>query len=146
MATVTNALGDAMHAGVSNYSSLQSSRQVDPQIANTNAGTNLNNALSAKAAADATSALSAANLNNANASKVRSGSIASDVVGSDLAHKGSQWLNNAVDNVSKKVTNIIDNVTNSSALKAAQPSVPKFRLPQIIDNSSKPSSQIFPSY
>jgi hypothetical protein len=134
-ATLTNAMGTAMQAGIGNFSSLQSARQTDPAIENTASQTNLNNALIAKAAADTTSALSSSQATlasipqmqantraaNASASKTESGSLLSDVIGSTAAAKGSQYLNSAIDNATSKVSSLISNITNSSAYKAVSP-------------------------
>ena len=57
---MTNALGDAMQAGISNYSALQTSRQMDALIDKTRTEAKLNDALTLKAAADTSSALATA--------------------------------------------------------------------------------------
>lgn len=134
VAPVLNSLDNASKAGLSAYSALQAASQVAPTIENTKSQTNLNNALVTKAAADTTSALSAAQANQANArladvnsvlsgaqtTKLKSGSWMSDLVGTDAAQKGSQYLNSAIDSTSAKVQSLIDNVTNSSAYRAVQ--------------------------
>jgi hypothetical protein len=127
--STSNILGNAMNAGISNYSALQSARQTDPQIASTSASTdltkasipnaaaqaNLTQALTAKAAADTTSALSSSKVANAQADKITSGSLMSDVIGSNAAAKTSQYLNSAMDSVTNKISDLITQVRSNSA-------------------------------
>ena len=56
-APVINSLGEGMNHAITNFSALQSARQAEAAIDIARSQTNLNNALSAKAAADTTSAM-----------------------------------------------------------------------------------------
>lgn len=140
---VSNALGNAMQSGVTNYSALQTSRQTDPTIDNVNSSTNLNAALSAKAVADATNSLSAARLNDANANKAQSGFFGA--AGADTGAKYSQYFSSGLDAtfnaITDKLKGLITNVHASSGSSAARLSpLPPRSSPSDAINS------IFPPY
>lgn len=140
-APVVNALGNAMQAGVTNFSALQSSRQVDPAIDYTKSQTVLNNALSAKAAADTTSALADARQTDAQTAVTRTG-YAGRFLGGDAASAGASLISNASDLIGSKLQDVISSVTTNAARKVYIPPPPRPNYAPIndIDNSASPPS------
>ena len=110
--TITNALGDAMSAGITNYSSLQTSRQMDAMVDKTRTEAKLNDALTLKAAADASSALSSSRLADAQAGVASTGTLGR-LVG------GSSFVSHALDDIASKIKDVISGVNVSSAKKAS---------------------------
>jgi len=113
-------LQDAMAQGITNFSALQSSKQYDPLVDKMRSEASLNNALSAKAAADTTSALASTRLTEENIRKARSG-VLGVTLGTDLGSKTSGFLNHATDTISSKLKSIISDITTSSAKKVSAP-------------------------
>lgn len=131
---VTNALGDAMSQGITNYSALQSSRQYDPLIDKAKSETALNNALTLKAAADTSSSLALAK--NYEASSDHSRASAENIrLKSSQERYGSlgrtlgSSASDAIRATSDKLTDVIRNITTNSARKVAPrpSSKPEFR-------------------
>lgn len=109
--TITNALGDAMSAGITNFSALQTSRQMDALIDKTRTEAKLNDALTLKAAADASSAISYSRLTDAQTGIARTGAFGR-YVGSDLS-------SGAADAIGSKLKDVISHVNVSSAKKSS---------------------------
>lgn len=124
-------LSDAMSQGITNYSAAQALRQIDPQIEKTKSEAALNKSLTLKAAADTTSALSYAKLNEAQSLSALSSSrrndaetralksspFASKFLGSDAAGNLTSLISNSGDAISGKLRDIISSINTSSAKK-----------------------------
>lgn len=134
---LSNALGDAMKEGITNYSALQSSKQYNPLVDKMRSESTLNNALSAKAAADTTSALSYSRMLDAQAGSLaattdntkqdtllKQQGYAGRMLGTGLVNAGTQALSSARDGILDSVTDIISNITQSSAKKVPPPPSP----------------------
>lgn len=121
-APVINSLGEASKAAIQNFSALQSSRQVDPIIDNVRQQTKLNSALTAKAAADTTSALETARNIAADTASKKGSPFLSKFVGSDTVGSSSKFLGGQLDNQAKffdkglgRLGNVIEDIYSNSA-------------------------------
>ena len=120
-----------MQQGITNYSAAQALRQIDPQIEKTKTEAALNKSLTLKAAADTTSALSNAKLNEAQAVSafsssrrndaethaLKSSPVASKFLGSDASGNLTSFISNSTDTISGKIRDIISSINTSSAKK-----------------------------
>lgn len=129
-APVINALGNAAEAAISNFSALQGSRQAEAQMDALKTQSNLNSALTAKAAADTTTALAnARNVDADTANKVadlptHQGAAAIGQVGSAVERAALPFVNSAVDathSIYDKLDDVISSirVNSGKALDAA---------------------------
>jgi hypothetical protein len=141
-APVVNALGNAMEAGISNFSALQTARQLSAQIDKIHADTAQSVAQTALAAEQT--------------SKLKSGSVASNVVGTTAASKLSGLVNSAADKAAShisgmwdKAADLVDHIRGSSAASlealSKRATTPLFKaasrnLSQLIMGNGLPSS------
>ena len=107
-APVLNTLGDAASAGITNYSALQGTRQIDPLIDKVHSETKLNNSLAIQAAANATSALSTARLNSAKTSEEHVGLV---------GHTIGSSVSDVIDHGLGKLKDVISGINLNSAAK-----------------------------
>lgn len=114
---VGSGITEAMSKGITDAAAWQSTRQIDPLIDKTKSEAKLNDALTLRAAADTTSALSVARRNNAETTALKSSPVLSKFLGSDAAAGFNDLLSNSVDSVSRKLPDIIGSLTASSAKK-----------------------------
>ena len=129
--TITNAIGDAMTHGISNFSALQTARQVDPIIDKTRAEANLAKANALLASAQTTSALSSARAMDEETRRKKLGTAAGTILGTEHG----AILSNALDSTGRKVKDIVDNIQVNSAKKVERmrPPPPK-PMPSPFDN------------
>lgn len=131
---LSNVLGEAANQGITNFSALQSARQIDTSIDKAHAEANLNRALTAKALLDGQTALATATNINSNTLMNETGYLGR-ILGNrptaELAKAGdekisrlSNLLSSAKDTVSNKVHEIISHITTNSAKKIPIPVPP----------------------
>lgn len=142
-APVINSAGEAMNHAVTNFSALQSARQMEVAMDVARSQANLNNGLAAKAAADTTSALAVArntdldtalkpavtqaNIDNtrANTSKTTSGSFLSNAIGTQGAARMTQFGNSAATAIGDALKSVVDGIHLNSAKRVGGSSVPQ---------------------
>ena len=116
MAPVINSIGEAMKAGVSNFSALQSARQVDPAIDKARSETKLNQAQAVLSSAQASSALAYARNLNADTLQKRGGRLGREL-GSDFANlllTGAERTNSTIE---RKIDNTVKDIYANSGKK-----------------------------
>lgn len=118
-------LADAMSKGITNATAYQSTKQIDPQIEKTKTEANLNNALTAKAAADTTSALAYARKVDAETHSIKGSPILSKFIGSDATSGLQSFLSNSTDDIATALDDIIKNINVSSGKTASGMQKPK---------------------
>ena len=142
-APVVNSLGEGMNHAITNFSAVQSARQMEAAIDVARSQTNLNNGLAAKAAADTTSALAVArntdldtalkpavtqaNIDNTRAqtSKTTSGSYLANAIGTEGAARMTQFGNSAATSIGDALKSVIDGIHLNSAKRVGGSSVPQ---------------------
>ena len=98
---VQNAFGNAAREAITNFSALQSSRQVDPAIDKVRSEKKLLDAQTLLAAANTSSALASANLDAD--TTVKATGYAGRMLGSHLAGAGESFLSHSLDTINRRL-------------------------------------------
>ena len=113
---VQNAFGNAAKEAITNFSALQSSRQVDPVIDKIRSEKKLIDAQALLAAANTSSALASARNLDADTT-VKATGFAGRMLGSHLAGAGESFLSHSLDTINSKVADVVSSIDVSSAKK-----------------------------
>lgn len=133
--TMNDVLSPAMSAAITNYSAVQSSRQVDPMIEKTKADTALAKLAASKTAADTSSALAQARLLDA-----QTGNVMQETKLKEQGYAGrmlgTNVVSTATDFIADKVKDVISsiNVNSGSKLHKTWPNPPPSRDWMVLPN------------